>query len=70
MYKAAEAKEKVCLQATGGKDQFGASHFSGKGNLVPFVYVPPAFAAAATTGPLAGVLDKICSELPSLQIRM
>ena len=40
-YKAAEAKEKVHLQATGGKDQFGAAHYSGKGNLVPFAYVPP-----------------------------
>ena len=57
MYKAAEAKEKVCLHATGGKDQFGAAHYSSKGNLVPFAYVPPASSAAATTGPLEGALD-------------
>ena len=41
LYKSAEAKEKVRLQATGGKDQFGEAHYSGKGNLVPFAYVPP-----------------------------
>ena len=57
MYKAAEAKEKVCLQATGGKYQFGAAHLSSKGNLVPFAYVPPASAAAATPGPPEGALE-------------
>ena len=57
MYKSAEAKEKVRLQATGGKDQFGAAHLSGKGNLVPFAYVPPASAAAATLGPPEGALE-------------
>ena len=40
LYNAAEAKEKVRLQATGGNDQFGAAHYSGKGNLVLFAYVP------------------------------
>ena len=30
LYKAAKAKEKVRLQATCGKDQFGAAHYSGK----------------------------------------
>ena len=57
LYKAAEAKEKVCLQATGGKYQFGAAHLSGKGNLVPFAYVPSASAAAATSGPPEGALE-------------
>ena len=57
MYKAAEAKEKVCLQATGGKYQFGAAHLSSKGNLIPFAYVPPASAAAATTGLTEGALE-------------
>ena len=56
LYKSAEAKEKVRMQATGGKDQFGAAHLSGKGNLVPFAYVPPASTAATTTGPLAGAV--------------
>ena len=63
MYKSAEAKEKVRLQATGGKDQFGAAHYSGKGNLVPFAYVPPASAAAAATGPPAGALDEYFDAL-------
>ena len=57
LYKAAEAKEKVRLRATGGKDQFGAAHLSGKGNLVPFAYVPPASASAATTGLPEGALE-------------
>ena len=57
MYKSAEAKEKVRIQATGGKDQFGAAHLSGKGNLVPFAYVPPASKTAATSGPPEGALE-------------
>ena len=48
---------KVRIQATGGKDQFGAAHLSGKGNLVLFAYVPPASAAAATSGPPEGALE-------------
>ena len=60
LYKSAEAKEKVRLQATGGKDQFGVAHYSGKGNLVPFVYVPPASAAAANTGPPEGARGSSC----------
>ena len=56
LYKAAEAKEKVRLQATGGKDQFGAAHLSGKGYLVSFAYVPPA-SAATTSGPPEGALE-------------
>ena len=47
----------MCLQATGGKDQFGAAHYSSKGNLVSFAYVPPASVAAANTGPPDGAFD-------------
>ena len=63
LYKSVEAKEKVCLQATGGKDQFGAAHYSSKGNLVPFAYVPPASTSAATTGPPEGALDEYVDTL-------
>ena len=57
LYKSAEAKEKVRIQATGGKDQFGVAHSSGKGILVPFAYVPPASETAATSGPPEGALE-------------
>ena len=51
LYNTAEAREKVWMQATDGKDQFGVAHHTGKGNLVPLVYVPTAPAAAAATAP-------------------
>ena len=33
------------------------AHSSGKGNLVPFAYVPPASKTAATSGPPEGALE-------------
>ena len=51
LYKTAEAREKVQMQATNGKDPFGAAHHAGKGNLVTLAYVPTAPAAAAATFP-------------------
>jgi hypothetical protein len=35
MFKEAEKKEKICKQATGGKDQFGAAHHVAGDDLVP-----------------------------------
>ena len=57
LYKVAEAKEKVRIQAAGGKDQFGAAHLSGEGHLTPFDSTPPASEADATSGPPEGALE-------------
>ena len=48
-YKTVDAREKVRMQATDGKDQFRADHHAGKGNLVSLAYVPTTLAAAAAT---------------------
>ena len=51
LYKTTEASKRVRMQATDGKDQFGAAHHYGNGNLVPLAYVPTAPTAAAATVP-------------------